>query len=153
MEGMGKEITGVIGVGYEGADIDSFVASLETWGVSVVVDVRLNPISRKKGFSKRALAAALEGADMTYLHLPALGNPKTNRDGFWNPDTPAWVSARAAYSGILDGDDAGEALRRIADLATEQYVAVLCFEASERCCHRHLVLGRVKEKLAAPAAA
>src|SRR5665647_729111 len=70
------------GWGYAGHSVDDLVAFAQTRGVHAVVDVRLNPVSRKRGFSKRLLAAALEDAGLAYVHLPALGNPRDNRDGF-----------------------------------------------------------------------
>lgn len=65
---------GVVGVGYEGRDAEQFVRDLDSADIAVVVDVRLNPISRKKGFSKRTLAEHLAAAGIGYEHLPALGN-------------------------------------------------------------------------------
>lgn len=53
---------GLWSAGYEGRDIDSFVASLLDSRIGVVADVRLTPISRKKGFSKTRLGQALAEA-------------------------------------------------------------------------------------------
>lgn len=39
-------------VGYEGRDLSDFVELLQENGVTVLLDVRLNAISRKPGFSK-----------------------------------------------------------------------------------------------------
>ena len=39
----------VIGIGYEGLESDGLVSKLCLRGVRTVVDVRLNPISRKRG--------------------------------------------------------------------------------------------------------
>ncbi|WP_022894774.1 DUF488 domain-containing protein [Agromyces subbeticus] len=44
-------------------------------GVTALVDVRLNALSRKHGFSKKSLAEGLAGYGITYLHRPQLGNP------------------------------------------------------------------------------
>ena len=41
-------------LGYEGLDIDAFVARVRDAGIRVIVDVRELPLSRKKGFSKSA---------------------------------------------------------------------------------------------------
>lgn len=61
--------------------------------VDVLVDVRLNPISRKKGFSKSSLQQALGAARIEYRHERQLGNPKSNRDPFRR----GLKSARARY--------------------------------------------------------
>ncbi|TQK97553.1 helix-turn-helix protein [Streptomyces puniciscabiei] len=75
---------GLWSAGYEGRDIDSFVASLLDSRIDVVADVRLTPISRKKGFSKTRLGQALAEAGIEYTHLRGLGNPKENRAPFWD---------------------------------------------------------------------
>lgn len=48
----------VVSVGYERRSIEEFVEMLSANRVDVLVDVRLNPISRKRGFSKTALTKA-----------------------------------------------------------------------------------------------
>jgi uncharacterized protein (DUF488 family) len=138
-----------MGAGYEGKDITTFLEELNVWKIKTVVDVRLNPISRKKGFSKRALTEALAEAGIGYMHMPALGNPKDNREGFWSPGTQASRLAGERFESLLDSEIASEKIIELTGLAAEQRVAVLCFEASELCCHRKYVLARVKERLAA----
>jgi uncharacterized protein (DUF488 family) len=137
-----------MGVGYEGQDAERFVSELRSAGVDVVVDVRLTPISRKRGFSKRSLAEQLESAGIQYEHLRALGNPKDNRAGFAGaPDDLR--AAMDRYAALLADDDAVTALERITELATSNRVAVLCFEASDHRCHRQVVLSHVDERLRA----
>lgn len=143
--------SGIMGIGYEGADAESFIRSLKSWGVETLVDVRLLPLSRKKGFSKRALADLLIAANIDYIHLPALGNPKDNRAGFSSPGSPEALSAHARYMQLLRSEPAEQALSDITELALRKRVVTLCFEASERCCHRQFVLEAVKERLAAMA--
>jgi uncharacterized protein (DUF488 family) len=146
---MWTETSGIIGVGYEGHDISSFIHYLQPWKIDVVVDVRLNAISRKKGFSKTALSVALAEAGIRYEHLPVLGNPKDNRDGFWAPGTSASGQAHARYRELLLADSAHAAIDYLAQLAEAEHVALLCFEASEACCHRRLVLEAVSAEAAA----
>lgn len=130
----------IVGVGYEGHSLPSFLAALTAEKVDCVVDVRLNAISRKKGFSKRILTASLAEAGLEYLHLPALGNPKENRDGFWKPGTDLATHAHAEYRRMLQSDQAVAAMRELVDKAATASVALLCFEAREETCHRHLIL-------------
>ena len=133
----------LLGVGYEGLDIDAFISRLRLRGVQVVVDVRLNPLSRKRGFSKVALASALTEAGIKYRHLRALGNPKDNRAGFALEDE-AGRGSRERYSNGLDSDSAREALVELSVLAEDHRVAVMCFEADEAACHRAIVLAAVE---------
>ncbi len=67
-------------IGYEGTDIDRFVATLKAVGVRRLADVRALALSRKKGFSKRSLAARLKAEGIDHIHLVGLGDPKTGRE-------------------------------------------------------------------------
>ena len=58
----------------------SLTEALHGAGVERLLDVRELPLSRRRGFSKRALAAALGAAGIRYDHERALGNPKPLRD-------------------------------------------------------------------------
>ncbi|MBB5132630.1 uncharacterized protein (DUF488 family) [Thermocatellispora tengchongensis] len=135
----------IFGFGYEGCELGEFIAQLGREGITLLVDVRLNPISRKRGFSKTALAAALADAGIGYQHMRALGNPKWNRAGFGG-DTAELEAARGVYiDQTLGAPAAQEALARIAEAARRETVAIMCFEADERRCHRRLVLGALND--------
>ena len=51
-------------IGYEKALLKDVLATLSGAGVATLIDVRDRPISRRPGFSKRQLAAAVEDAGM-----------------------------------------------------------------------------------------
>jgi uncharacterized protein (DUF488 family) len=138
----------VLGIGYEGLALDAFVSRLRLRGVETLVDVRLNAISRKQGFSKKSLTAGLNEAGIAYLHLPALGNARDNREGYSETNTDAGDSARAIYRKSLAGETPEENLRQIARLARSQNIAVFCYEADEEHCHREQVIEAVKSLLA-----
>lgn len=142
---------GMSGWGYEGRTLADLVAFAHATGAKWIVDVRLNPISRKAGFSKRALSQAIADAGLTYLHLPALGNPKDNRAGFADVQGVAGEEARARYGReVLGTDGAAAALDQVRELAARDGVVLLCFEADGRCCHRTEVLHALQvERLAA----
>lgn len=137
---------GPIGIGYEGSDIDGFVERITRADVDIVADVRLTPVSRKHGFSKNALADALEAVGVQYIHLRALGNPKVNRPGFSGTPGESRV-ARAHYEDLLRGSEATVALDHLTALTRTHRVAVLCFEADEGRCHRDLVLSAIRHRL------
>ncbi|GIF49295.1 uncharacterized protein DUF488 [Asanoa ferruginea] len=124
-----------IGIGYEGLTLAEFLDRLASLHVSRVVDVRFAARSRKRDFNKKALAAALASAGLGYTHLPALGNPPSNRPGFHG--SPADVAAaRAVYASLMPPD----ALSALASLARQKRVALLCFEADQAHCHRDVIL-------------
>ena len=75
-------------IGYEGIDMDRFLSMLCEHGIETVVDIRELPLSRKPGFSKKALADTLNLSGLEYVHIPDLGCPKPIRnryraDGNW----------------------------------------------------------------------
>jgi uncharacterized protein (DUF488 family) len=104
--------------------------------VDVVVDVGLTPISRKRGFSTRSLAENLAAACIRYEHLRALGNPRTTAPGSQAARTNELNAALTWYAELLSDADAATALDHLTELATNDRVAVLCFEASDDRCHR-----------------
>jgi uncharacterized protein (DUF488 family) len=65
--------------GYEKALLKNVISTLAAVRVATLIDVRDRPISRRPGFSKRQLAAAIEEAGIRYLHLGALGTPPEGR--------------------------------------------------------------------------
>jgi uncharacterized protein (DUF488 family) len=144
---LGLGATGVIGVGYERRSATDLVDALATSGVALVVDVRLNPVSRRAGLSKTALARALAGSGIAYEHRPELGNPKPNRAGFAG-SAGELAEARARYWTLLDGPDSSQALDELAGLGEHQLVALLCYEADQRRCHRDVLIEAVAARAA-----
>lgn len=138
-EDMGAQVN-VIGLGYEGESIEQFCARASAVGVAVVVDVRLNALSRKRGFSKNGLRDALRDAGIEYQHFPVLGNPRDNRDGFGRPGTREGEVMRDVYRDRLRTPEASEALAAVLKMAEAGQVALLCFERDESHCHRQLIL-------------
>lgn len=121
-------------IGYEGRSLNELLDALAAAEVQVLVDVRENAISRKQGFSKRALAAGCAGRGIDYLHEPTLGNPRSNREGF----RAGHKHSRTRYEAHLL-EQGRDALQRVAQLLRGRTVALLCFEADPAGCHRTIV--------------
>ena len=127
-------------IGYEGATVPEFIAALQQAGVERVIDVRALPLSRRPGFSKSPLKAALEEAGIEYVHLKALGTPSEGR-----------TAARAGrhsdmariYAGQLELPEAIVQAEQMIELAREKPSALLCFEREPAHCHRTLLLKAV----------
>lgn len=130
----------LLSVGYERRSPEEFSELLSSWRVEMLVDVRLTPVSRKKGFSKRALGALLADAGIEYRHMPELGNPADNREGFRGGDISV---ARNRYAERLD-DGAGSALREVTLLARRLRVGLLCVERDAGACHRWVICERAQ---------
>lgn len=143
---MVSTIDRVTTIGYEGKTLDDFISSLRIQNVKALVDVRLNAISRKRGFSKTALSTRLREEGISYHHLKMLGNARENRAGYAEVDTPAGNTARALFRSSLDDADAVEAIDRILELAEHQKVALFCYEHDVAHCHREQVLERIRDR-------
>ncbi len=134
--------------GYEGLDIARYIERLQDTGVKSIVDVRQLPLSRKKGFSKRAFSEALAKAGIAYLHMPTLGCPKAIRDAYKvNQDWAAYVKAFLAYLATQDA-----AIRELAKVSRATPACLVCFEADFTQCHRTFV-ARAAHRQGAPAIA
>jgi uncharacterized protein (DUF488 family) len=130
-------------IGYEKARLGEVIAALKEDGVAVLLDVRDRPISRRPGFSKRQLAAAIEEAGMRYVHLAALGTPPEGRlagrrrewDRFW-----------AIVAEKLARPEAELNLQQAAQIAAAQPACLLCYEADWRGCHRRRIAEILSER-------
>ena len=63
----------MVTIGYEGRSLEVYLNLLLKNSVTLLCDVRRNPLSRKYGFSKRTLSNACESVGIRYEHLPELG--------------------------------------------------------------------------------
>ena len=120
-------------IGYERASQADVLAALREAGVSTLIDVRVLPLSRRAGFSKRQLAASVEEAGMTYVHLKALGTPKEGRVANKQRDWPRFWQI---VDRQLATPEAQFDLARAAQIAGAAPACLLCVEADHRICHR-----------------
>ena len=121
--------------GYEGLDIDAFVARACGAGVKMIVDVRELPLSRKKGFSKSSFRAALAAVGIAYVHMPAAGCPKPIRDRYKaDDDWAAYTRGFLAYIATQDST-----IRELVKIAKATTACLVCFEADHTTCHRTYV--------------
>lgn len=130
-------------IGYEGASIDDFVATLKAAKVRCLIDVRELPLSRKKGFSKRALCEAVETAGIRYEHIKNLGDPKPGRDAARAGD---YKKFRRIFSNHLASEPAQSALDSVIPVVIEGGACLLCFERCHRECHRSIVADAILER-------
>lgn len=125
----------VFTIGYEGLDIDTFLSLLAQHGIDMVVDIRELPLSRKRGFSKNALANALQLEGLEYIHMRSLGCPKPVRDSY-RVDAD-WRRYTRGFIKHLKGQQS--ALEELSALANSTHCALVCYEADYNLCHRSLV--------------
>ncbi|MFC4638744.1 DUF488 family protein [Deinococcus hohokamensis] len=127
-------------IGYEDADLYAFLDTLKAAGVDLVVDTRERAQSRRKGYSKTALALALKSVDIEYRHLRALGTPPALRKAY-RLDRD-FAALKAGYT--LHLATQGPALEELGALAARHRTALLCYEANAGECHRSLLARRLQ---------
>lgn len=134
-------------IGYERAVPEAVLGELTRAGVTTLVDVRAVAASRKPGFSKRQLAAALDEAGIRYLHLQKLGTPTEGREAARAGDMKTlW----RIYNRHLKTPDAKEAMDELLALVrSRQTICILCFERDPAMCHRSRVAEIVREQTGA----
>ncbi|QOV92686.1 DUF488 family protein [Novosphingobium sp. ES2-1] len=123
-------------IGYEQATVPAVMKALREAGVEVLADVRALPLSRRPGFSKSALAANARDAGIEYVHFKALGTPAEGRAAARRNDH---ATLERIYEGQLELPEAIAAGARLADMASERKVALLCYEREAHGCHRALL--------------
>ena len=123
-------------IGYEKARLADVIAALAAAGVATLLDVRDRPISRRPGFSKRQLAAAVEEAGMEYVHLAALGTPPAGREAGRRRE---WGRFWGIVEEKLATGEAALDLERAARFARTAPSCLLCYEADWQICHRRRV--------------
>lgn len=130
-------------IGYAGYTVETLIQTLHAKHIAILLDIRMTPISRKKGFSKTALSQAIESAGITYCHLRTLGSPKELRQRLY---------AEGNYEAFFDDFRAylslhAESLQHVAKLASAQRVCLMCVEQYPDECHRSIVAEAVVETI------
>jgi uncharacterized protein (DUF488 family) len=123
-------------IGYEQATQAALVGALCEAGVEVLADIRYLPLSRRPGFSKSSLKAAVEEAGIAYRHFKQLGTPADGRAAARRGDR---VELARVYSGQLELPEAIAQMAELKALAGEKRVALLCYERDAAECHRSLL--------------
>jgi len=127
-------------IGYEKATLEHFIGTLQNANIDILIDVRDRAQSRRKGFSKTALATVLNEHGIEYLHLRVLGDPKEGREAARAGD---WEEFHRIYGEVIEQPEAIEAIDSIAKLADSKKVCLMCYERNHSECHRAVVSDRL----------
>ncbi len=131
-------------IGYEQTPPKAVLDELAQAGVKLLVDVRAVTSSRRPGFSKNQLAAALDERGIAYVHLAALGTPKEGR-----------LAARSGnydllhriYARHLKTPQAKEELDELSSLVKKAGpVCLLCYERDHSHCHRQWIAEIIEDR-------
>jgi len=127
-------------IGYESAELVDFIATLKQAGVNRLIDVRELPISRRKGFAKKALSEALTRAGIEYLHLRGLGDPKEGRDAARAGNMALFTRV---FNRHMKSESARTDLQSAVRYAAEGGVCLMCYERDPSVCHRSIVASAI----------
>lgn len=130
-------------IGYAGYELDSFLQRLNEYSIEMVVDVRRNPVSRKKGFSRSRLAEFLTSHGVEYAHMRELGVPTELRNKLRGGECDL-AEYFARFREYLDGQDGS--LKELAELASRKRCCLLCVEQRPEDCHRSVVVEMLARK-------
>ena len=132
-------------IGYEQAKPDAVLRELKRARVDLLVDTRAVAASRRPGFSKRQLAAALDEAGIAYLHLQKLGTPAEGRQAARSGDLETlW----RVYDKHIKTPEAQDALAElIALIKSGKRIALLCYCRNPKTCHRARIVANVKKRM------
>lgn len=126
-------------IGYEGVSQEELIYALNSNYIQTLVDVRYIPLSRKPGFSKGALSAAVEAEGIEYRHMKALGCPSVIRDQY--REDGDWSSYSRKFLRYIATQ--ADAVEELYELATTSNCCLLCFERDVNRCHRMYVADRL----------
>lgn len=140
-------------IGVYGFDRDSFLRTLESAGVNLVLDLRQRRGVRGSEYAwanSRRLQEALAGAGIRYTHLTELAPTTELREAQYREDdrrgegkrsrtalSPVYVDGYTEQ--ILDRVDLGPIVKWIGS----SKAALLCVETDAEACHRSLVAARL----------
>jgi len=128
--------------GYEGVDVNTFISRLQAKNVECVLDVRALAFSRKRGFSKKALAQELSKAGIRYVHIPELGTPKPIRNELKSTgDYKNFFRTMKTYLSVKGG-----AIESAYNHVNNSRCCLVCFERFADECHRKIVAGLLKTR-------
>lgn len=133
----------LIGKGYEGKTIDRYLRELISENITLVIDVRRNPVSMKHNFNKKSLITKLTKVSISYVHIPELGIASALRKQVTNQQEH--MQLLDDYENMLLPQLKKE-LEQIRELQrTYKRVALLCFEKDAELCHRTRIIRRINK--------
>jgi uncharacterized protein (DUF488 family) len=135
-------------IGYEKAQLPDFVRTLVACEIDILIDIRDRAQSRRPGFSKSALSAAVGEVGIEYVHYKQLGDPKEGRDAARAGNLKLF---QTIFLDVMKTDAAQEALMEVKELAENHNICLMCYERDQRECHRKIVADQLEAMLSCKA--
>jgi len=128
-------------IGYERSSLAGVAETLASARVDVLVDVRARPHSRRREFAFKHLGPGLAACGIRYESWPLLGTPEAGREAAKGGD---FETFHRVFEAHLASDEVCAALDRLAALACDERVCLMCYEREPERCHRLLIGERLK---------
>lgn len=126
-----------ITIGYSQKNFKDFVESLKAAGVTLLIDVRKNPVSQYKlEFNKDFLETELREENIQYEHIRELGVPRILRNEVFEGKITTEEFFERYDKEILT-EKALEILIRVSE--GHRTFAIMCTEVDPTMCHRHRI--------------
>ena len=132
-------MTALFTIGHSRHDIEAFAALLTAHRITLLVDVRAAPYSRRHPqFNREALDSALAAQGIRYRWLgQPLGGLREVREP--SAHTALTEPSFRAYAAHLADADFIEAVDKLIAAAARHRLAVMCAEADHAHCHRQFI--------------
>lgn len=140
-----RSIPHLFTIGYEQAKPAAVLDELKHAKVDTLVDVRAVAASRRPGFSKRQLAAAVDEASIAYVHLQKLGTPAEGRQAARAGDRA--TLARVYEKHIKKAEPQAELDELVGLIKSGKRVALLCYCRDPATCHRTRIVAHLKDRI------
>lgn len=125
-------------VGHSTQTLEQLIDSLRAYEISLLVDVRTVPRSRRNPqFNRESLPGDLEPVGIAYRHEKGLGGLRKPRKDSTNL---GWQNAGfRGYADYMETDDFELHIDALIEQAAGSRIAVMCAEAVPWRCHRSLI--------------
>lgn len=124
-------------IGYQQRTLEGYFNLLLKNCVQTLCDVRHNPLSRRYGFSKKALEYVCSCVDLAYLHLPQLGIESQRRKNL--DDENSYIELFTYYQKTTLPKESVTVDRIRLRVSAGNRIALTCFERDPAECHRSIL--------------
>tara|TARA_B100000949_G_scaffold108329_1_gene96151 strand:+ start:7095 stop:7976 length:882 start_codon:yes stop_codon:yes gene_type:complete len=121
-------------IGYEGISLENYLNKLVQNNISLLVDVRKNPLSMKFGFSKTLLKKYCNSLNINYIHIPEVGIKSEKRQSLENQEDYDILFEHYKKTTLKESPESQEQILNL--LNKYNRIALTCFESNICQCHR-----------------
>ena len=117
--------------------METYINKLIINDINILCDIRKNAYSQKYGFSKSQLEKACSGVGIQYIHIPQLGINSDQRQDLRSQKDYDILFDTYERTTLKDNQQALLYIRAL--IEKNKRIALTCFEANPKQCHRSRV--------------